>query len=94
MRKPKSRLPPSALKAPPRSVMKPPPVPAAMKPPPVNAAPKAPPAGEAPRPRRPARVPDAGDVGDLFAIFRDIPWAARPRGRVHARTLARRLRRS
>jgi hypothetical protein len=86
MRTWKSKLPPSVLKAPPRSVM---------KPPPPLSAPKPPPPGTPPRPRRPRHVRDVsgGYLGNLFAIFRDLPWPPRPRVRAPLSTLARRLRR-
>ena len=84
MRKRKPGTPPAALKPPPRSVMKPPPL----------STPKPPPQGKVPNPKRPRIVigGDGGELGNLFALFPELPWPTRSR-RFAVRTLAGRLRR-
>jgi hypothetical protein len=69
------------------------PPPAVLKPP-VASVPKPPPPGIPPRLRRPrlVRNTSGGRLGDLFALFPDLPWAPRPLRQVHPRTLAMRMR--
>ena len=85
-RKRRARLPPSALKPPPRSVMKPPPV-ITVKPPPSGTPPN-------PRPPQPPRDSRSGRLGDLFVKFADLPWPTHSGRRLPLKMLARRLRRS
>jgi len=56
-----------------------------LKPPPTHVPTQAP-AGRVPSPRRPGATRAAGDLGDLFAMFPDLP---RPARRIR-RTVSRR----